>query len=440
MQETEQNGQPNEVQIIKNSLEVLHEGPDILIANRERKMKALVVGNNLLSLIRGAGMTPELDERCKKFLINCAAANTKMKEDRAGVTQIMDKLKSMYTEVENELDVKKDGSIPSRIQYERNAYVKKCNEEAEQKRKDAERQQREAQARIDVRAKAEQMLSEFFNNMMLVNKQKITTAFNNLQLEGFADAAALIRTYYPEYKQEMHRKFSPMIPAAISQDEVDTIVTEVRDGKFDEYANRYVREMTEQKNDIVDKSPSKLEELKREKALADEQEAARVKAEAATTEQAKIDAQKEQQRLEEERKLQEHQREEREKQEQLRLQNEAAENQKKEIQESQVRHQGETAMAMFEKEAEVATVSNTPETKISWNIKVLHPVGYTQLFALWFEKIGKDLPIDKIGNTKLDQMKGWAEKEYTKSGTKIDSKFLEYEQDYKAVNRKNKEA
>jgi hypothetical protein len=53
-----------------------------------------------------------------------------MNESRSSVTQIMDSLKSMYTEVENVLDVKKAGTVPFKIQEHRNAFAKQQAEEA----------------------------------------------------------------------------------------------------------------------------------------------------------------------------------------------------------------------------------------------------------------------------------------------------------------------
>jgi hypothetical protein len=116
---------------------------------------------------------------------------------------------------------------------------------------------------------------------------------------------------------------------------------------------------------------------------------------------------------------------------------EAAEAKRKADLDADVKKQGEQTMVMFEKEAAVAETADAPETKVGYEITVLHPVGFTQIFAIWFEKVGKDLPVDKIGNTKLDQMKAWAEKEALK-GTKIDSKFIQYNDTFKAVNRKAK--
>ena len=106
--------------------------------------------------------------------------------------------------------------------------------------------------------------------------------------------------------------------------------------------------------------------------------------------------------------------------------------------EADIKKQGEETMVMFEQEAAMAEDTPSPEMRQGYEIEVLHPVGYTQIFALWFEKMGKDMPVDKLGNTKLEQMKAWAEKEAHKSGTRIDSKFLKYTETFKAVNRKAK--
>ena len=92
---------------------------------------------------------------------------------------------------------------------------------------------------------------------------------------------------------------------------------------------------------------------------------------------------------------------------------------------------------MFEQEATLAE-TNTPESRQGYEITVLHPVGYTQIFAAWFEKEGKNLPIDKIGNTKLDQMKAFCEKAAQKDGYFIESKFVKYDQSFKAINKKAK--
>ena len=105
---------------------------------------------------------------------------------------------------------------------------------------------------------------------------------------------------------------------------------------------------------------------------------------------------------------------------------------------AEVKKQGEQTMVMFEQEAAVAELGSTSAVRQGVEITVLHPVGYTQIFALWFEGEGKNLPIDKLGNTKLDQMKAWCEKKAMKDNTRIESKFLDYQDSFKAINKKAK--
>ena len=122
----------------------------------------------------------------------------------------------------------------------------------------------------------------------------------------------------------------------------------------------------------------------------------------------------------------------------IRMQDEAAEARRKAEQDADIKKQGEQTMVMFEQEAAIAETASAAEVRQGYEIVVLHPVGYTQIFQLWFENEGKNLPVDKMGNTKLEQMKSWAEKYALKNDVKIESKFLKYEESFKAVNRKAK--
>lgn len=460
MSESQATTTTNQVAVIENSIEILKTGPQILQSNQERQQKALAVGRNILTSIQEKGMDAELDEKAKNYLIKVNDATKEMKEKRASVTQIMDELKKMYTVVENELDPKKAGTIPAQIQTARDEYAKQQAEEAERKRKEAERQAAITKAKIEFKADAEVKLNAYFNDYLLSQKQKFTAKFNSLVLDSFADDAHAIRKYEPNYSQQHFEAFTiGNTSSLITAEAFSEILSEVKEGKYELFAARYKEEMTATKNDIVDKLPSKHAELQEQRRLeieaaeakrkaeeeerkrqeemakANEVERARLELEAEKARAAEAERQAalkaEQERLEAERKK-------REQEEADKLAAEAAEAQRKAEEDALIKKQGEETMAMFEKEAAIAEAAPSPETRQGFEINVLHPVGYTQIFALWFEKVGKDLPVDKIGNTKLDQMKAWAEKEAHKSGTKIESKFLKYEETFKAVNRKAK--
>lgn len=452
--------QNNQVAIIQNSVQVLNSAPEILLKNQERKDKAIGAGRKILTAIQEEGMNQELDEAAMNYIVKVAAASKDMKEQRSSVTQIMDALKKMYTEVEAELDIKKEGTIPAQLQAHRNQYAAKIAKEQEERRRAAEIEAAKKQEEIDIKANIETNYLAQFSEFKSKKKQAFTNTFNAITLETFEEKSSSLRSYTantPAFN------FNPTVYCSTpikhhSDADLKFFVSELMLNKEESLKVDFIKDITDLVNDLIEKLPSKKAELLEAKRLADEAaEQQRIAEEAEKKrreEMAKADeAQKEalRQKQEEERRL------EQERQAELRRQQEAAaEAQRKREQEeadriakqkaeedemarqdAEIKRQGEQTMVMFEKEAAVAEVAqDTPEARQGYEIEVLHAVGYTQIFALWFEKVGKDLPLDKLGNTKLDQMKAWAEKEAHKSNTRIDSKFIKYVETFKAVNRK----
>lgn len=467
MEETKQpTEQYNKVAIIENSLDLLKTGPAVLTSNKARKDKAIIVGNKILDEIAAGGMTPELDERAKNYLLNITKAGKEIKADREGITQIMDSLRSLFTEIENEIDPKKPDTVPSRVQLKRNEYAAQQMKITEEKRRQAEEAERKEKARIKLKADMATLLSNYFHSYLLSQKTKFTAKFNGLVLDSFADDAAAIRAYQPGYKIEhfnnfpvaCHVEILNIVPAGFNREEVEEIgnaclITE----QYELFASQYISEMKDLKNEIVEKLPSKRNELQQQRDLEIQAaEERRKNEEAERKRQAEINAanEKEKERLqkiadeekqnaaereeelERQRKKSAEERQQRENEEQEKLQQQTLENQNKALQEIELAKQGEQTMAMFEKENTLAETVPVPKVKEGYKITVLHAAGYVQLFTLWFEAVGKNLPLDKLGNTKLDQMKAWAEKDAMKpTGTKIEGKFIVYEETYKATNR-----
>jgi hypothetical protein len=451
----------NQVAVIENSIEILRTAPEILQTNQIRKDKALNVGSSILTAITEEGMTPELDMRAMNYLVNINKAKKEMNESRSSVTQIMDSLKSMYTEVENVLDVKKAGTVPFKIQEHRNAFAKQQAEEQERKRKEAERAAAKAKEAIDIKTDFTNSLNRLFNDYLLNKKQKFQQKFNALTLDTFADDAAALRQYQPNFTVDQFNGLyvSPSSRVYHSAIEQNTFLNEVRESLFDQFASTYVTEMTALKNDVVEKLASKRTELLEQKRLADEAAEAKERARIAEEkrqeeikhanaakkkqleEEARIAREQEAIRMEELRKQQaaaDAERKQREAEENERLMKEAADAKIKAEQEAEIKRQGEQTMVLFEQEAAMATETAAPEVRQGYEIEILHPVACTQIFALWFENEGKNLPVDKILNTKVEQMKAWAEKHAHKNNVKIESKFLKYNESFKAVNRKVK--
>lgn len=435
----DQASQDNEVAIIQNSLPVLYSAGEILISNRNRKEKAIEVGKNILLSIQDGGMNPVTDERAMKYLTNIANAAKEMKEQRTSVTQIMDNIKSMYTQVENELDIKKAGSVPNQIQSHRNQYAQKVAEEQRQEKIRLQKIADKAKEAVDLKYKGEQRLVEYYNAYLLKIKSGFRNKFNEINLLDFDTKSIDLKSYEPEYKIEHFNSFSGDLysPTGLtSTEEIDEIRSEIMEGKYQEFASNYRAEMISLRDELILELPSKKTEL-------DEAEKLRIAAEKLKEEQEKEKdkekkelLKKQQQEAEKQQELQQQQQKQREAEATAKLKEESEEKLKEETQNIAVNKQGAETLAMFDHEANLAEVLPAVDARTGFTITVLHPVGFTQIFAMWFEKVGKDLPVDKIGNTKLDQMKAWAEKVAKSDGFKIDSKFIKYEDSYKAVNKK----
>jgi phage repressor protein C with HTH and peptisase S24 domain len=98
--------------------------------------------------------------------------------------------------------------------------------------------------------------------------------------------------------------------------------------------------------------------------------------------------------------------------------------------------QSKQTEVLFDMEASITGSTQAPEARQGYEIIVSHTIGYGQIFQFYFEKEGKNQPIDKLGNMKLDQMKAYCEKLAHKTGEMIESKYLKYEPSFKAINRK----
>lgn len=431
----------NEVAIIENSLGVLQSAPEILLESRERKEKAVTVGRNILSTIQESGMNSETDARAMSYIVNVSKASAEMKEKRSAVTQIMDTIKKMYTEVENDLDVKKSGTVPNQIQAYRDQYAK---EVAEKRRAEEKRLQQIADKQkeaIELKYKAEQRLYDYYNAYLLKIKNGIRGKFNEITLCDFEEKSTGLQSYNPEYKEDHFNAFTGELysPTGLnSTEDIDAIRAEVMEGKFMEFSANYQAELLSLRDELIGELPSKLADLREHETLRIEAEDLKKQQESEKNEQEKLRLKKLSEEAEQ-RKLQaDADQKKREQEANDKLLKEAEEKAAEEKESLAIKQQGEETMVMFEQQAAVAESAQAPDARTGFEITVLHPVGFTQIFAMWFEKVGKDLPIDKIGNTKLDQMKAWAEKIAKTDGTKIESKFIKYEDSYKAVNKKAK--
>lgn len=456
----------NQVAIINKSIEIFRSAPEILKANQERSSKALAVGQNIIEQFGNAWNIEDeeeklaalaiADERANKYLVNCGAALKEEKEMRAAITQMMDEFKKMFTSAENDIDKTKPNTIPLKVQNWRDQFAQESFNVRERKRKEAERIAAKAKEAIDIKADVANNYSLQYNNYLLERKQNMTKSFNAITLENFDEKETKLKAV------QFNFQFVPSLEWPGTSLHTTTEVREIVENgiaeKSVEYSSNYIAEMNLLRDELIDKLPSKKAELVEHKRLVDEASAAaedaRIADEKRKEEIAKAN-EAERKRLEEESRIAKEKEDarlaklkadqdaaeaaqkQREDEEAARLKEQAEEAQKQAEQKVEMEKAGGHTMVMFEQEASIAETSSTAEVRQGYEIAILHQAAYVQIFQLWFENEGKNLTIDKIGNTKLDQMKAWAEKYAQKTGTKIESKFMRYEDSFKAVNRKS---
>ena len=467
--------QNNELSIITNSIEIFKTAPEILKANKDRSAKAVIVGNSILQQWSDAWAIEDeserilalsaADERSNTYLVNCGTALKQEKESRAAITQMMDEFKKMFTNAENEIDKTKSGSVADKVQGNRDSYAKEAAKLAEKKRVEAERAAAKAKEEIDLRSIVEKWISDKLIGLLGAKKLSLTNAFNAITLDNYDIKAAGLKAMSCGISiNQLQDQIGSMesVPRSMYHDmaEIEAICNATHSNyNWTGFAEQWSREIEVIKADLVDKLPSKLAELMEQKRLEEEQaaelerqrvaeeqrkkalEEANAKERKALEEKQRIEREEEKKRMEQMRIEQEAaaaDQRKREAEEQDRLLREQEEARLKAEQDAEMKAQGDKTMAMFEQEAAIADGPNAPEARQGYEIEILHPAAYVQIFQLWFDKEGKNLPVDKIGATKLDQMKAWAEKHAHKNGEMIESKFMKYEPSYKAVNRKAK--
>jgi len=388
--------------------DVAKNGGEILTVNKSRAEKALVVGKNILEAINKAGGLDEtLDTRCNKYLVNCRDAKKEMEESRKPITQLFDQIKKEFTNSENDLDIKKDGSVPFIIQSHRNAYVKKLEAEKERQKLEAQKKLDQEKERIEIKTEIESQLSNYVRDHITSRKEKLQETFNDITLETFDAKSKALKGLEPVYHKAHWIDFVPKLePKHITLDEAGSFTEEIKDKQdFNLIAAIVEGELKAFINELIEKLPSLKNELE-ELAKANEEE---------------------KKKIEDAKKL-------REDAEKKKIADDAAADKQKKEQDLKVNAEAQKADAVMDNLT--AFDAKGPETRSGYEIKILHQAGAVEIFTFWFEREGAKCTIDEIEKKSIGQMKAFCEKSAHKDGDMISSKYLKYEAVYKAVNRK----
>lgn len=387
--------------------EVIISGSEILKNSELRVSKAVSVGNKLLAEIQEKGMSPELDERANKFLVNCRTAKTDIENQRKPITAFFDTIRKQFTEIEGKLDPKKTEALPTAIQYYRDQWVKKLKTDEEAKQKIAQDKIDKEKEVIDIKTSLEVQLSAHVNNHISDRKQKLQDSFNGITLANFSEKSQGLKALAISYQKSHFESFSPNWQRKIvTQEETTVLLNEFIASKdFDLIAAVVVSEIKKFKEELIEKLPSLKTSLD-EMAKAGEEEKKRLEKEKEVREAAAT----------------------------KKLQDDAAAQIKADSEAAEIKKTADQTNAMMNNLELNDTVA--PETRDGFKIKLLNKTAIAEIFTFWFQREGITLTLEELEKKSIAQMKAYCEKVGHKSGDLIVSENLKYEPVYKAVNRK----
>lgn len=444
-----------EVSIIDNALDEVKQVKEVLRSNQTRVAKAIEIGRKIMADLKANGgkMTPELFERMKKYQINCSSAKTDFNEARKPHTTALNLIIKAFTECENALDNSKPGTVAAEIQKIMNDYAADIHKQEQERQRLIKLQQDKEQEAINLKAECKKRLLTFFGAHLQEKKLMLNSYFNATTLATFDERSEYMKVTEPVYAYAHFQTFSHgLVGRMHTPAEIETLFRNVIEPSFTELAEQYKKEMSELKMFLIDRLPSKKQELESIKAQEEEMERQRQEQERIRQQQQQANNEQERQRLqaqqqenerkqrelEAERKRQAEEQRQREENERQRLEAEAQQRQQEQQQEIESKKAVEQTMSLFN--GEVATASTTiekPETRTGYEIEVLGVAGWMEIFRQWFTIKGMTLDNEKIAGTKLDSMKTYCEGLANKDESKkIQSGFLRYNETFKAVNRK----
>ena len=392
-------------EIVKSQqfITVVETAQSALIKNQLSVDKAKEYGQTLLDTIEAAGMSDELDQKCNDFLVKIRKTDALLKERRNPVTQLFTQITKRFTSIEKEM-----ADQAALIKAERDAYAKQKAEEQRRKEAEAQRKLNIEREKADTAAYAETELSKHFNKMLVAKQNAMLYLFDGVSLETFEQVTNGLKSVNTFMDLSEFEIFHPAItPRYITNDDVNLIINQVKQTKREYYSTLFNERVDEYRNELVDKLPSKKTELEAiaEAEKKNAEEAKRLKAE----------------------------RDEREKAEKERLAKEAADREAREKAAAEAKAQEAQMDSLFNATEETAVQGSQAQVRAGYTITITHPAGFVQVFSYWFENEGKNLSIDVAGRKSLNQMVAFCEKHAHKTGEKITSPYVKYEESFSTV-------
>ena len=367
--------------------------------------RCLEAGRALLTRIQQEGMNDQLDQDFALYIEKAKKTVKKMNDKRTPVTKLFDAIRTSFTALEADVNPSNKGSIPAELQEHRNRYAAAKREEQLRKQREEAARQARIQAIQRYSLDVEQILITQLNNHIVGMINSMTAVMDRLSLDNYEQSYDNISNVEVELQDDWidNLKYTLMIPSGLSTTDCKNIDQEVKDKIRQRCHYQYASEIGDYRADILDRMPSKRLELQRI-AKANEEEAARLKAE--------LEAKEREEAARKERELRE------------------AEAAQKAAQELTAKKQD---MDNLFGQAQVAMTNYQPKTQVKKSINVLNPEGFMEVVGLWWSQYGCTLSVAELSKIFSKQITFCNKLANDKDNPMmIQSEHIEYVEDVKA--------
>ncbi|RGT29166.1 hypothetical protein DWX40_08385 [Bacteroides stercoris] len=385
---------------------LMKSAPDALGKNQKSIANCNSAGQAILDTIQGEGMTDELDAKAAEYLKKVNVTITNMKNRRAPVTQLFDRIRSIFTTDEKAIDPKDKSTIPGKIAAERDKYAALKREEERRKQQEMQRQANIEKEKGTYRLAIEQAINTHMSSYFAEQQKNLSHIWESITLATFELKEKSIRGWSTLYPREHFDTFNQDITTYYLDAQTKAnIKAEILSNKYSAFSQQYKFDMEDLRQSFIDRLSSKKQELIEEEELRKKDAEAAAKAE---TER--------KQREEEERKQRE-----------LEIQQKEHEQQQKaesSIQSAQMNSLFATAAA--------SVTTRTSKAKVTERIKILHPAGFLEIYQMWWINEGQNLTIEELEKIHKKMISFCEKKANSDDEMKIKSKYIRYEEEVKA--------
>lgn len=385
---------------------LMKSAPDALGKNQKSIANCNSAGQAILDTIQGEGMTDELDAKAAEYLKKVNVTITNMKSRRAPVTQLFDRIRSIFTTDEKAIDPKDKSTIPGKIAAERDRYAALKREEERRKQQEMQRQVNIEKEKGTYRLAIEQAINTHMSSYFAEQQKNLSHIWESITLATFELKEKSIRGWSTLYPREHFDTFNQDITTYYLDAQTKAnIKAEILSNKYSAFSQQYKFDMEDLRQSFIDRLSSKKQELIEEEELRKKDAEAAAKAEA-----------ERKQREEEERKQRE-----------LEIQQKEHEQQQKaesSIQSAQMNSLFATAAA--------SVTTRTSKAKVTERIKILHPAGFLEIYQMWWINEGQNLTIEELEKIHKKMISFCEKKANSDDEMKIKSKYIRYEEEVKA--------